>query len=33
MQAKATQAQFKRTICREHIKDAAAEKIAGKPLN
>jgi hypothetical protein len=33
MQAKATQAQFKTCICRDHVPEAAKAKIAGKPLN
>jgi hypothetical protein len=32
-QAKATRSQFKRAICKDHIKDAANAKVAGRPLN
>lgn len=32
-QAKATKQQYGKTICREHIKDAASAKVAGRPLN
>jgi hypothetical protein len=33
MQAKATRSQFQRPICKEHVKDAANAKVAGRPLN
>jgi hypothetical protein len=32
-QAKATRAQFQKLVCKDHIKDAAAAKVAGRPLS